>query len=72
MRRGDAEGSGVTPTRTIAGMRPWACSYQAKGRWYGIKLYAIDAEQLEHDWIGELPGFRVHGEILAEGDIDGA
>ena len=32
-----------------------------------------DAEQLEHDWIGELPGFRVDGEILAEEDIiDGA
>lgn len=68
MRRGDAAGGGMTPVNTIAGMRAWACSYQAGGRWYGIKLYAIDAEQLEYDWCDVLAGFRVDGEILAEGD----
>lgn len=53
----------------IGGMAAWCCSYEQDGITYGITLYATDPEQLIEDNCDALPGFEVHGRLVASYDF---
>ena len=47
----------------IAGMKPWACSFDGKDGRYGITLYGTDMQQVLDDNGADLPGLSVDGEL---------
>lgn len=52
------------PVRSIAGLKPWACTYDGQdGARYGITLYGSDPNQVLEDNCESLPGLTVDGEL---------
>ena len=52
----------------LAGMTPWACSYDKDGRRHAITLYGTDPDQVLNDNCDTLPGLTVDGELIATGE----
>lgn len=50
--------------KSLAGMKPWACSCTKDGRRFAITLYGSDAEQVLNDNCAELSELCVDGELI--------
>lgn len=49
----------------VAGMTPWACSYDGPHGRMAITLYGTDADQVLNDNCADLLGLSVDGELVA-------
>ena len=53
-----------TDALELAGMTPWACSFEKDGRRYAITLYGTSQQQVLNDNCDQLAGLRVDGELV--------